>query len=383
MTSAGYEDREQTAVKHEILERYLSAFVPIVGDWAADIAYIDCLAGPWESTNPDFRDTSFGRAISVLRSTRQILKGRGKSPTMRCLFIEKDSRAFQRLKQYCDKITDIEVTAKQWDFSQHVQDVVRFAKERSKSISFTFIDPTGWDTLGIELIKPILALEPGEVLINLMTSFITRFLIRPERGLGQLFPKDWPKLAELSGEEKEENAVSCYANEVRIAGRFRYICTLPVMKSSQDAFYFHMIYATRHPEGVNVFKETEKYVIPVMHEMRAEAQERKKVEQTGQPGLFSPQTLYREARFTRYRDRSLEVARKELREKLLTSTKLSYDDAWAITMQYSAVFEADLRVWLTDWHEAGMLEITNQKPRQKVPRRNSGQELIWKKGAKK
>jgi hypothetical protein len=42
-----YEDREQTEVKHKVLSRYLSALIPIVGDWASDIAYIDCLAGPW------------------------------------------------------------------------------------------------------------------------------------------------------------------------------------------------------------------------------------------------------------------------------------------------------------------------------------------------
>jgi len=41
MNSQFYEDREQTQVKHQILVKYLSAFVPIVGDWASDIAYIE------------------------------------------------------------------------------------------------------------------------------------------------------------------------------------------------------------------------------------------------------------------------------------------------------------------------------------------------------
>src|ERR1700726_1385546 len=103
-----YEDREQTAVKHQVLTRYLSAFVPIVGSWASDIAYIDCLAGPRESADASFRDTSFARAIEVLRSTRKVLAERGKFPRMRCLFIERNPTAFGQLKQYCDGVSDIE-----------------------------------------------------------------------------------------------------------------------------------------------------------------------------------------------------------------------------------------------------------------------------------
>jgi three-Cys-motif partner protein len=153
MTLPYYEDREQTAVKHQILERYLSAFVPIVGDWASDIAYIDCLAGPWESVDPNFRDASFARAIQVFRSSRKVLEMRGKFPTLRCLFIEKDATRYSKLKEYCDGISDIEVKTQHWDFTEHVHDIVRFAKERTNSFPFIFIDPNGWEQLDIDLIR--------------------------------------------------------------------------------------------------------------------------------------------------------------------------------------------------------------------------------------
>jgi three-Cys-motif partner protein len=187
MLQSPYEDREQTAVKHRVLERYLSAFVPIVGDWASDIAYIDCLAGPWESVDPKLRDTSFARAIEVLRSTRKVLSSRDKSPTMRCLFIEKEPEAFGKLKRYCDGVLDIEVTPQNWDLTSHISDVVKFAKDRSKSFPFIFIDPKGWEPLATSLISPILSLDPGEVLITLMTSFITRFLADETKGFDRIF----------------------------------------------------------------------------------------------------------------------------------------------------------------------------------------------------
>ena len=87
-----------------------------------------------------------------------------------------------------------------WDFADHIEDVVKFAKERHDSFPFIFLDPKGWELLDIELIRPILTLEPGEVLINLMTSFILRFLDVPGKGFERLFGNDLPKLTKLSGE---------------------------------------------------------------------------------------------------------------------------------------------------------------------------------------
>lgn len=377
MNSSPYEDREQTEVKHRILERYLSAFVPIVGNWASDIAYIDCLAGPWQSTDPTLNDTSFARAVDVLRSTRKILADRGKFPTIRCLFIENETAPFQQLKKFCDKTKDVEVTPKNWDFKTHVADVVRFAKERSNSFPFVFIDPTGWEPLAIKLITPILRLAPGEVLINLMTSWITRFLSDETKHFDRLLGSDLPRLRQLRGEEQEEELVRSYKEAVVKAGNFNYACTLPVMKPDQDAFHFHMIYATRSIRGVEVFKETEKAVIPFMHETRAKAQERRRIEQSGQSSLLPAEALYREKRFTRYQLRNLEVAKYELRDMLESSDQVLYDDAWAKVMQHSAVTGRDFHDWIKEWKASGSLTFINLQPRQKSPQKGADQYLKW------
>lgn len=378
MSLSSYEDREQTAVKHKILERYLNGFAPIVGDWARDIAYVDCCAGPWKSSDPNLGDTSFGRAVGALRAAKQVLAQRGRTPTFRCLLIERNRNAFTELKRYCDTISDIEVTPREWNFTKHVSDIEKFVKERDNCFPFIFIDPKGWDPLEVDVIKPILRLQPGEVLINLMTSFITRFISVREKRFERLFKEDWSRLVALSGEEREEQIVASYASRVREAGNFSYVCTLPVMKPSQDAFQFHMIYATRHIKGVEVFKETEKQVIPFMQNIRAEAQERKRYVQTGQPALFDAKTLYKETRFTRFQTRSVETTKRELRAKLQQSKRVSYDDAWAAAMTHSAVLEDDLHSWLAEWKTAGLVEITNEQPRQKFPARGREQVIIWK-----
>jgi three-Cys-motif partner protein len=375
---APYEDREQTEVKHQVLTRYLKAFVPIVGNWAQDIAYIDCLSGPWKSADPNLTDTSFANAIDVLRSTRTVLKDRGKSPTMRCLFVEKDPIAFNELKRYCEEVSDIEVTPKNWDLSTHVHDVVRFARERTGSFPFVFIDPTGWELLQIELIAPILRLSPGEVLITLMTSWITRFLSDEAKGFERLLGEDVKRIRQLEGEEQEDEIVRSYANSVRSAGQFKYVCTLPVMKPDQDSFHFHMIYGTRHERGVEVFKETEKHVIPFMHETRAQAQERRNLEKSGQTAMFDPLTRYREKKFTRFQLKNIDLAKRTLREQLELLREIPYENAWAIAMQYPTVLLSDLHEWLSEWESDNLLEISNQRPQQKWPQKHKNQCLRWR-----
>lgn len=280
-------------------------------------------------------------------------------------------------KKYCDGISDIEVSPQNWDLTTHIQDVVRYAKERSNSFPFVFIDPKGWELLQVDLLAPILNLNPGEVLITLMTSWITRFLNDRTKHFERLFGSDLGRLVQLDGEELEDEIVRSYAKSVRDAGHFSYVCTLPIMKPDQDSFHFHMIYGTRHPRGVEVFKETERSVIPFMHETRAQAQERRRYEQSGQSVMFGPDARYREKKFTRFRLKNLELAKRQLRELLESSGQLPFDYAWAAVMQYPAVMQSDLHDWLREWTTSGLLEITNVLPRQKWPRKNQNQHLKW------
>jgi three-Cys-motif partner protein len=372
-----YADREQTEVKHKILERYLSAFAPIVGDWAEDIAYIDCLAGPWKSAGENLEDTSFSKAIKVLRNSKAALAARGKNPSFRCLLIDNNPEAFKELLRLADNVKDIAITPKDWDFAAHVNDIVAYVRERRKSFPFFFIDPTGWELVTIDLIKSILRVRPGEVLINLMTSWIRRFLSDETKRFERLLGPDVGRLRQLSGDEQEEELVRCYSDRIRSTGNFEYVCTLPVMKSSQDAFHFWMVYGTRHPKGVEVFKSMEQFVIPFMHKTRAEAQRRREIDRTSQLSFLEPEATYVERRLSRLRDRNVELAKTEMLAMLRSRRSVLYDDAWSKAMQFSLVFEKDLRSWITNWEQEKSLRIAHGKPQQKFPYRSEGQLLEW------
>jgi three-Cys-motif partner protein len=377
--SCSYEDREQTAVKHRVLARYLQALIPIVGDWSLDIIYVDCMAGPWHSEDPMLSDTSFAHAVSVMKSTKEILAQRGKHPTMRCLLIEKDSDAYERLRAYSEKSGgSIEVTTKNWDFTYHVQEIVNFARTRPKSFPFVFLDPTGWEQIQIPLIKPLLRLNPGEVLVNLMTSWIRRFLADESKHFDRLLGEEVPRLLKLRGDEQEQELVRSYGTSLKHAGDYDYVCTLPVMKPDQDAFHYHLLYGTRNRRGVEVFKETEAKVIPFMHQIRAEAQKRRKYLATGQTSMFSPSMHYKEKKFSAYRLRALLAAKAEIRAMLQNRRSVLYDDLWTAAMQYSTVLEADLRDWFDEWSKDNLIEITNMSARQRFPHAGRNQSVIWR-----
>src|SRR2546428_14144903 len=94
---ANYEGREQTLVKHVVLEKYLERFAMIVGTWADTINYVDGFSGPWNLKSEDFADSSFATALRIPRRAREALRARGRSLRLRCFFIEAKAKSSDRL----------------------------------------------------------------------------------------------------------------------------------------------------------------------------------------------------------------------------------------------------------------------------------------------
>ena len=64
-----WEYREHTRVKHILLEKYLAAWVPILGKWNPKICYFDGFAGRGE-----YADGSLGSPIIALRTADVLAK---------------------------------------------------------------------------------------------------------------------------------------------------------------------------------------------------------------------------------------------------------------------------------------------------------------------
>lgn len=69
-----YLDREQSRIKHAILDKYLQRFAIIVGKHWKGIIYVDGFSGPWNTISSDFADSSFAIALKQLRNAKETVR---------------------------------------------------------------------------------------------------------------------------------------------------------------------------------------------------------------------------------------------------------------------------------------------------------------------
>lgn len=380
-----YSGREQTLVKHFILQRYLERFAHIVGSHWDALTYIDCFSGPWNVRSDSFEDCSFGIALRELRKARDTHQGLGRRLRLRAFFLEKNAAAYSALNGFAHGIRDAEIRTKNATLEDSVADLVAFARAGGqKAFPFIFIDPTGWTGFAMDTIAPLLRLNPGEVLINFMTGHVRRFLESPleqtQESFRRLFGTDdfREKVQGLNHQDREDMAVQEYMIHAKAVGGFDYGCSAIVLHPEMDRTHFHLIYLTRNLKGVEVFKDVEKKAMEVQEAARAEAQQRKRVARDGQGELFGGSELRDSNHYESLRDRYLAKARQRLLSQFASSKHLPYDDAWMLALSEPLVWESDLKRWIEEWKNDGKLEVGGMQPRQRVPHRNEGNFLIWR-----
>lgn len=382
-----YFRREQSQIKHEVLRKYLERFTIIVGKGYEGITYVDGFSGPWNSVAQDFEDSSFSIAVAQLREARQKIRDTFKKDIrIKCIFLEEDGGAFSQLDAFARRQTDMEIVPLNMKFEEGVPDVVRMIKENQgrRCFPFVLIDPTGWKGFAMDVIAPLIQLQPCEVLVNFMTGHIGRFIEDERVGLKESFRRVFgdhsyeARIEGLEGREREDEIVSTYATRLSAVGNFPFVCSTFVLQPTRDRTHFHLVYATRHLRGVEVFKEAERHALKLSETVRADAKRRAREKTSGQSELFvgseAPDTRYLGELLDHYEGRARHAVLSHLRR----NGDVAYDELYALAMSYPMVAEKSLRVWLA---EAG--EVRNLARNQRVPKVRSGHRICLKAGAAK
>jgi three-Cys-motif partner protein len=374
-----YSGREQTRVKHLILQKYLQRFAHIIGFKWDSITYVDCFAGPWNVRSEDLQDSSFSIALEELRNARQTHQ----NLNLRCFFLEKEAKPFAKLKKFADKITDAQIVIKNAALEESIPAIVEFVRQEAGSFPFIFIDPTGWTGFPMDVIAPLLRLNPGEMLINFMTGDIRRFLESPQLATRDSFKRLYnsdeiiDKIQGLQGQDREDVAVAEYRKQVAKTGHFNYTAAAIVFHPLFDRTRFHLIYATRNEKGIEVFKEAERKAMEEQERERASAQFKRREAKTRQLSFLSAEESYDPSFYESLRDRYMAQAKEQVLNMLQTAKRVSYDDVWACALESALVWESDLKEWIADWEEKKLLSVEGKKARQKVPHRNEANTLCW------
>jgi three-Cys-motif partner protein len=296
----GYAGREQAYVKHVFLERYLEALIFKTASAYNHIVYVDGFAGPWQSAGEQFEDTSFGIALSMLRKAKDSWKrASGRDVKMTALLIEKDAKAFERLATIPAKYPDIEIKTHNADFLSIVPTIARDIPRIA--FAFFLIDPKGW-RIPLAALKPLLERPKSEVTFNFMFEFVNRAASMSDtltvRGLDELIPYgDWrhrlKEAEETSGrhgitpEMRKEILVEGFKKSLRQIGRYGYVIETEVLRPLRDRTLYCLFYATRHDQGLAVFRDCQVKALIAQAETRAASKVQHAQRSSGQSELFS------------------------------------------------------------------------------------------------
>lgn len=238
-----YDGREQTLVKHYILEKYLFRLAVIVGRWSKGVNYVDCFSGPWNARGLEYQDSSFGIAMSELRKARERLGKDGVALALRCFFLERDATAYAELNAFCKSVNDLEVITKNGRLEDSIDDILRF-NSTHRSFPFLFIDPTGWTGFPLRTITPLLRLDPGEVVINFMTWHARRFILSEQetQNFDDLYgDSSWrSEVASLDADKRDDAMVRLYAQRIKAAGNYKFVCYTPILHREDNTTHFHL-----------------------------------------------------------------------------------------------------------------------------------------------
>lgn len=349
--------REQAYVKHCLLENYLGQLVYRVGQAWDAIVYIDGFAGPWGAKDRDFADASFGIAVRVLKDALAGLKEKyGKIARGLCVFVEKKPDAFARLDAFAQSVsTDaVRAVALRGRFIETLPEIRKLAANAGKNpFKFVFLDQKGWAAAPIEHLRPFVAERSCEILFNLMTSFLTRFVDTETRAdsYRRLFgrPGVLERIRSLpkGTGEREEAAVKEYCKSLRDVCAFRYVAEAVILDPKMEKILYYLVFATNHPRGIEVFKSAEMNAAKMQDAVRYEA----RVQKTGQEELFFDQAKPKSPKAEQMRSQYRSLARAKIIEvlsHLKSGSAVDYDVLYQEAMPFPFVTPSDLQQWVSE-----------------------------------
>lgn len=246
-----------TEAKHNILERYLEQWFPILNTWREGVAYIDGFAGPgvYSKGEP-------GSPIIALRVANKYAHNEGFYA--RLWFIEPDSENNRSLHEQVEKATlegavrveDITGSTFEESFAGIVE---RLQEDGGMPPTFAFVDPNGYSGVRMDTLTDFLKLPRCEFLFTFMDGFLKRFIGLPEearkRQLTDLFGTgDWESALELKGREQIGFLLDLYTRQLKLRGVAHTLAF--EMRNENEQTIYHLVFATNSKRGLEAMKES-------------------------------------------------------------------------------------------------------------------------------
>ena len=243
-----------TSAKHQILRKYLDAWLPILGTYNKRVVYVDGFAGPGRYTG--------GEPGSPIVALEAALTHQAKLPSeLVFLFIEKENDRADHLEGEIAKLqltSSFKVQVERGTFADRLGSMLDALDKTSSQIAPTFalIDPFGFSGIPYALIQRLLSKNKCEVLVTVMADSINRWLEHPvekiKASIVETFGTDEAiKIAEGTGDRVIE-LKNLYHRQLNKAAKFvRYF----EMRDYDGRLVYYLFFASNNPLGHLKMKE--------------------------------------------------------------------------------------------------------------------------------
>jgi three-Cys-motif partner protein len=244
-----------TLAKHEILRRYLGAWLPILARDNRRLVYIDGFCGPGRYSR--------GEPGSPLIAIERALSHGDKLASNNVTFLFLDERA-DRITHLKHELAQLEIPANftaipiAGEFETQFGNLLDTLESRGLQIAptFAFIDPFGFKGLPFQLMQRLLGYPKTEVFVTMMVDSINRFLGHPDpqvrQHIVQLFGTAQALQIASAGGDRLANLRLLYQSQLSKCARFvRYF----EMRNVQNKTIYYLFFASNHPLGHLKMKE--------------------------------------------------------------------------------------------------------------------------------
>lgn len=254
--SAKWEYREHTRVKHILLRKYLSAWIPILGNSNPLICYVDGFAGRGE-----YAGGELGSPIMAVKVADRLSKH---FDNLTCYFVEKDDENFANLQEVLAREMPtiqnrekILVELRHTDFASFVSELLSGTQSSGKVPSFFFIDPFGFTGIPFSTVAKILANPRTEIFFTFMVRDIRRFLgLRElEEDFTNLFGTDHWKEIVRSSNEPEVDLIELYRLQLHEGAAVQYSWPFRICATEKLQTLYYLIHASNSFKGHSIMKD--------------------------------------------------------------------------------------------------------------------------------
>lgn len=367
-----YKGREQSYVKHVLLEQYLETLIHKTASAYQHVVYVDGFAGPWQNASEQFDDTSFGIALKALRRAKGAWKATGRDVKMSAILVEKTPTAFQKLETLPPKFPDLEIKPLRGDFVSLIPTILGHVPK--DAFAFFLLDPKGW-RIPLKEIQPLLARSNSEVLFNFMFEFINRAASIDDpiviAGLNELLPfGDWRDelLDAQSSDQRKLVLTTAFTRSLASLGSYKHICETTILRPDRDRPLYSLFYGTRHDTGLEVFRGCQVKALEAQATARATTKIDHAERKTGQSELFSSFNEMSENEAQDFLDAECANARKLLLALAPDeSSPIKYRDLWPQVLAQHVVRRPTVNQIAADLRKQGLLVFPGWEPKRRVP----------------